>query len=122
MSKTNTTIKSTRTARKGAIATVSTTTSVVKVDRTLVQAIQERVITLLDRKNGEWTGTMTQLNAAITSGIRRVAVPANWPSTPSVLRRVVNRVVPSLRRAGVRVQFSRTTDHARTRVVSIVRA
>jgi hypothetical protein len=35
-----------------------------------------------------------------------------------VLRRVVNGMVSSLKRSGVRVEFSRSTDHSRTRFVS----
>src|SRR4029077_6134812 len=90
------------------------------VDQTLVQSIRSRILMLLDRKNGEWVGSMTDLNRAITAGIRRSA-PTNWPKSPSVLRRVVNVVVPSLRAAGVSVQFGRTTDHSRTRFVSLVK-
>jgi hypothetical protein len=94
------------------------TTSRMNVDRDLSQNIQTRILTLLDRRDsGTWNGTMTELNRAITSGLRR-ATPTNWPKTPSVLRRVVNSVIPSLRRSGVRVQFGRTTDHSRTRFVS----
>lgn len=92
-------------------------TSRMNVDRELVQNVQTRIITLLGRKDGSWNGTMTELNQAITTGIRR-ATPMNWPKTPSVLRRVVNSVIPSLKRAGVRVQFGRSTDHARRRFVS----
>lgn len=89
----------------------------INVDRELNQNIQTRILTLLNRKNGHWNGTMTELNTAITAGLRR-ATPSNWPKTPSVLRRVINGVVYSLRRSGVRVQFGRTTDHSRTRFVS----
>lgn len=87
------------------------------IDRDLFTTVQTRILSLLDRRNGQWNGTMTELNYAITSGLRR-AVPANWPKTPSVLRRVINTVVPSLRKSGVSVQFGRTTDHSRTRFVS----
>lgn len=111
MSKTS---KTTRTARK------SSTSSKINVDRALVQTVQERVITLLDRRNGQWTGTMTALGTAITTGIRRAA-PSNWPQSPSFLRRVLNVAVPSIRKAGVSVKFGRTTDHSRTRFVSLVR-
>jgi hypothetical protein len=83
----------------------------------IAETIQSRIFTLLSRRNGSWNGTMTQLNQAITTGIRR-SVPQNWPGSPSVLRRFVNSIVPSLRREGVEVQFGRTTDHMRTRFVS----
>jgi hypothetical protein len=89
----------------------------VNMDRELVENIQSRILTLLTRRNGQWSGSMTDLSAAITTGIRRV-IPSNWPKTPSVLRQVVNSVVPSLRKAGVSVQFGRTTDHMRKRFVS----
>jgi hypothetical protein len=84
----------------------------------LATALQQRIINLLDRQHGSWTGTMTSLNAAITTGLRFRNIPAYWPKSPSMLRRAVNRVVPSLRKSGIRVQFGRTTDHMRTRYVS----
>lgn len=91
------------------------------VDPELKTNIQTRIISLLDRADGQWNGTMTELNRAITSGLRR-ATPTNWPKTPSVLRRVMNTLVSTLRRSGVRVQFRRSTDHMRTRFVSIVQS
>ena len=89
------------------------------VDRELMQTVKSRIETLLTRKNGTWNGTMTELNRAITAGLRR-AIPTNWPKTPSVLRRVVDSVVPSLRKVGISVQFGRTTDHMRTRFVNFI--
>lgn len=90
-------------------------TQKMNVDRGLIETVSTRILTLLNRKRGSWNGTMTELNVAITTG-RNIA--SNWPKTPSVLRRVVNVVVPTLRKSGVRVQFGRTTDHMRTRFVS----
>lgn len=89
----------------------------VNLDQEFANSVRERILTLLDRKDGSWTGTMTQLSRAITSGIRR-AVPLDWPTNPSILRRVVNTVAYSLRKEGVRVKFERSTDHMRTRLVS----
>lgn len=91
--------------------------STMKVDQELSQNIQTRIFALLDRKHGSWNGTMTELNRAMTTVVRR-AVPSNWPKTPAVLRRVVNTIVPALRRSGVSVEFGRTTDHSRTRYVN----
>lgn len=84
---------------------------------TATKEVQARILTLLNRKSGSWNGTMTELNHAITTGMRK-SVPAVWPGSPSVLRRVVNKVVRSLQRAGVKVQFGRTSDHMRTRFVT----
>lgn len=92
-------------------------TNSVSTNRELTQNVQGRIVTLLDRKNGSWTGTMSELGVAITSGIRRSAT-TDWPKSPSVLRRVVNAVIPALRRSGVSVRFSRSSDHMRTRFVS----
>lgn len=83
------------------------------VDQTLATTVQTRIASLVNRR-GSWQGTMSELSAAITTR----GVPSNWPKTPSVMRRVVNAVLPSLRKAGVRVSFGRTSDHMRTRFAS----
>lgn len=107
-----------KTNRRSVRRTTSRTTTRFVADRELVQNVQQRIITLLSRtRNGLWNGTMTELNRAITTGLRR-AMPTNWPKSPSILRRVINVVVPSLRRTGVSVHFGRTTDHSRRRFVS----
>lgn len=103
--------KTARTAKR-------TNRTVINVDQELSQNIQSRIATLLNRKDGQWFGTMTEFNRAITTGLRRTT-PSNWPKTPSVLRKVVNGMVNSLRRSGVRVSFGRSTDHMRTRFVAI---
>ena len=88
--------------------------------KTLTQEVKSRILTLLDRKNGAWEGTMTDLDRAITKGLRR-SVPTEWPGSPSHLRRVVNRTLSSLRREGVRVEFLRTPDRERTRIVQFTK-
>lgn len=100
--------------KRASTSTVST--SVINATKDVVR---ERVIALIDRKE-QFEGTMTQLNRAITSGIRR-SVPAVWPGSPSVLRKVLNKVVSSLRKSGVSVKFMRTSDHERTRMVVLGR-
>lgn len=85
----------------------------------VVQTVRSRVLTLLNRRNGAWRGTMTELLEAITQGRQ---VPSVWPGSPSSLRRVVNRVMPAIRRAGFRVQFVRTPDHERRRLVTFSRS
>jgi hypothetical protein len=109
-------------SKKSARKSSATRTNRINVQPEVRTAIEARIISLLGRtRTGAWEGTMTDLNTAITAVSKR-ATPANWPATPSVLRRVVNVVIPSLRRSGVRVQFTRTTDHMRTRMVSFVQA
>lgn len=84
----------------------------------VVQTVRARVLSLLQRRNGNWRGTMTELLDAITQGRQ---MPQVWPGSASSLRRVVNRVVPAIRREGYRVQFIRTPDHDRRRLVSFTR-
>jgi hypothetical protein len=83
----------------------------------VINIVRDRIIALVERK-GVWEGSMTELNSAITTGSRKTANVENWPGSPSILRRVVNRVAPQLRKAGLKVAFSRETDHFRKRVVS----
>ena len=87
------------------------------VNTQVVRDIQARIQSLLSRRQS-WDGTMTALSEVLTTGLRR-SEPETWPGSSSVLRRYVNKAVPALRRAGIRVEFSRTTDHSRTRIVSI---
>jgi len=83
----------------------------------VVQTVRTRVLSLLQRRKGRWQGTMTDLLVAISGR----QVPAIWPGSASALRRVVNKVVPAIRREGYKVQFTRTPDHDRRRVVSFTR-
>lgn len=71
------------------------------------------------RANRQWTGSMTELSAAIA----RASVRASnvLPENPRGLRSVVDRVIPTLRRLGIKASFGRTTDHSRKRFVSFVR-
>jgi hypothetical protein len=87
-------------------------------NREVVQTVRTRILSLLERHNGTWDGTMTALLNAISQGRQ---TPEVWPGSPSSLRRVVNKAVPAIRREGYRVSFVRTSDHARTRVVSFTR-
>ena len=99
--------------------TATATTTGVYKNRVLASTIQERIVSLLGKKGGEWSGNMTELDSALRT-VSRNKTPTNWPSSPSVMRKVVNNVIYSLRRSGVKVNFTRTTDHMRKRVVEFV--
>lgn len=72
------------------------------------EKVQNRVVRLVSRRaDGFWSGTMTDFTRAI-----------RFESAPSSMRRVLNTIAPRLRKAGVKVQFGRLTNHARTRIVS----
>jgi hypothetical protein len=86
-------------------------------NKEVVSTVRERVLSLLNRRNGTWQGTMSDLLTAIAGR----STPEVWPGSASSLRRVVNKVVPSIRREGYRVSFTRTSDHDRKRVVSFSR-
>lgn len=85
-------------------------------NKEVVTTVRSRVLSLL-RRRVSWQGTMTDLLRAIST--RRV--PEVWPGSPSSLRRIVNQVIPALRREGFEVEFTRTTDHERRRMVSFKR-
>jgi hypothetical protein len=72
---------------------------------------------IVRRRRTDWVGTMTQLGETIQNRVS--TVPQNWPASPSALRTVLNRAVRKLRSEGVKVRFSRTTDHMRTRLVNL---
>jgi hypothetical protein len=88
-------------------------------NKVLASVIRDRITSLLGKKGGEWIGSMSELDIALRSVVR-AKPPANWPSSPSVMRKVVNNTIYSLRRSGVKVNFTRTTDHMRKRVVEFV--
>src|SRR5665213_2343117 len=84
----------------------------------VINVVRDRIVALVERK-GAREGSMTELNSAITTGSRKTANIENWPGSPSVLRRVVNQVMPQLRKSGIKVEFYRATDHFRKRFVSV---
>jgi hypothetical protein len=65
-------------------------------------------------------GTMTELSVALTRVLGRKNSKV-LPGSPGALRVVVNRVVNRLRNRSISVRFTRTTDHARTRLVRFAR-
>lgn len=73
---------------------------------------------LVNRRRTPWVGTMSDLMVVINNGRF-----ATLPKTPSAMRVALNKVVNKLRNAGISIRFSRSTDHARTRLVrfSVVR-
>ena len=87
------------------------------IDPVLVNEVKDRVLKLMNKK-GSWNGSMTELSQAMTTGIRR-ATPTNWPKSPSFLRKVMNVITPTLRKAGVKVEFGRETDHFRKRFINL---
>jgi hypothetical protein len=93
------------------------TTAQISVDDIVLSG----VLTVLVRSNvRSWSGTMTELQTALVRvlGKKRSVV---LPGSPGALRVVINRVVNRLRNRSVSVRFTRTPDHARTRVVRFSR-
>jgi hypothetical protein len=117
--------------RKTNIKQTQSTNSVgVFKDKLLATTIQKGIVSLLSTKGGDttkrigsntksWSGSMTQLDRALRRVVS-VRTLSNWPTSPSVMRKVVNGTIYSLRRSGVTVNFSRTSDHMRKRVVEFV--
>jgi hypothetical protein len=84
------------------------------VSNTLLNGVK----TIVNRKSGPWTGTMTELNIALANTLRS-SLPQNWPSSPSALRVALNRVIRRVRGEGISVRFTRTSDRSRTRLVQL---
>lgn len=79
------------------------------------------ISTIVDKNNEDrWIGTMTELMTAMNRVLSKKQ-RTMLPGSPSALRVVINRVVNRLRNRGVGVKFTRTTDHARTRLVRFTR-
>lgn len=99
---------------KKSVKSISSTVNGVFNDKMLFTGIQERIVSLVGRKN-QWQGTMTDLMKALRSIGGKTKI--TFPTSPSVLRRVVNNVIYTLRKSGVKTAFTRTSDHMRTRLV-----
>ena len=84
-------------------------------NKDLRDIVRDRVLSFIRRRKGAWEGTMTELLSNISTGRQ---LPEYWPGSGASLRRIINPLLPAIRRAGFRVEFSRTTDHGRTRIVS----
>lgn len=88
----------------------------VVVDRDLVNSLVDGVVEFMGTDGRvEWSGTMT----ALQSRLRRI-VGKSLPTSPSYLRVVLNQAVSKLRARGIATKFSRSTDHSRTRIVSLI--
>lgn|SRR5271169_4245188 len=82
------------------------------------EVILNGILTMLDKQaQHSWIGTMTELDVALERVLGRKH-SNSLPGSPGALRVAVNRVINRLRSRRVSVKFSRTKDHARTRLVS----
>jgi hypothetical protein len=67
-----------------------------------------------------FTGTVAELRARldcmVSDALRR---SVRWPKAPNILSNVLRRISPSLRAAGIELQFSRNDEQGR-RMVSVI--
>lgn len=93
-----------------------TDTTNVNVDDVVLNGILELV-----KKNNTrvWSGTMTDLNAALVKVVGK-GTSSMLPGSPAALGIVTNRIINRLRNRKVKVQFTRTNDRTRTRLVKFV--
>ncbi len=74
------------------------------------------ILSLLNKNSlNSWQGTMTDLNSALVKMLK--IKKTQLPGSPSSLRVALNRVVNRLRRKSVSIQFRRSSDRSRTRLV-----
>ncbi len=69
---------------------------------------------------GDWSGTASQLFARINRlGTGMEKKSASWPKTPYVLSVALRRIVPNLRKARLKVTFSRSAGGNRERIITL---
>ena len=74
---------------------------------------------LMDKTEGSWSGTPTELYGRLFSGPPRV----DWslPKSASEMSKRLRRLIPALREVGIEVTYSRHSDKNRTRQVAVRR-
>lgn len=79
------------------------------------------ILALLEKRNdGQWGGTATELLEAIKPLATEDALKSkHWPTTARGMGGAVRRAAPFLRSDGVVVDFDRTTDGKRTRLIHL---
>jgi hypothetical protein len=102
-----------------ATKTPATKTATTATKTNLDSVFVSGVARLLRNKASTWTGSMTELEASLRKVVRRQNV--SWPSNPRAMRATVDRLLPDLKKAGVKVRFGRTNDHNRKRFVEFGR-
>jgi len=84
-------------------------------------AIAVKDLVMHEGASGKWTGTPTELFDALMPMVDgKPKPPKGWPASLKAMTGRLKRVLPSLDVVGVGVEFSRESDRARTRKVSIV--
>lgn len=83
------------------------------VDTIVVQGVSSFV-----SSNPNWVGTMTQLSRKISRTLSR-SEKNYLPGSASALRKVINRNIRRIRSRGIAINFDRTPDRMRTRLVRI---
>ena len=78
------------------------------------------LVIALVRERGEWSGTATDLLQAMAGRAEDWAKRAKaWPRTARAMGGALRRVAPNLRKAGMRIEFSRAAGHDRQRVITM---
>jgi hypothetical protein len=95
-----------------------------EMDETVIEAdaVALAVRALVPAAAAAWTGTATELLAALAKAAGEAATRAKgWPATARALSGRLRRAAPSLRRVGIDVAFDRE-GHARNRAITITTA
>ena len=86
---------------------------------TVDNIVVSRINSLLNRRvSGRWEGTMTELSQALTTSARQ-RQPEVFPRSASALRKVIDRNLVDLRRAGIQAQFFREAGSNSRRIVEL---
>jgi hypothetical protein len=85
-------------------------------------AVVLSLIGFLEIKQGEWSGTATELLALLNTmtGYSYKRPPAGWPRAPNALSGIIRRLAPALRKVGIIVEFSRD-ERIASRIIRIAK-
>jgi hypothetical protein len=78
------------------------------------------LVVALVREQGVWSGTATDLLEVIEGRADDWARRGKgWPRTARAMAGALRRIAPNMRKAGIRIEFSRAAGHDRQRVITM---
>ena len=86
----------------------------------LASAPTAALVIALVREQGVWSGTATELLRVMEGRADDWARRGKgWPRTARAMAGALRRVAPNMRKAGIRIEFSRAAGHDRQRVITM---
>jgi hypothetical protein len=77
------------------------------LEASILNAPLRAFVDSLDEQGKDWTGTPTRLLELLTLQVGERAKSKDWPRKPNALTGKLQRLAPSLRKIGIRIEFGR---------------